>query len=205
MYSMNLLGLIILAMTSCGPDARTQQAKTVPETPKALQEKTDVSFVSYKRRGQGIVESLYDELAAKNEKLIKLEEHRSDIAEKAAGINQNIELYNEKSGNYYQNAEHMISSIDDSLLKQKTRELIKISKENQQRRVENMMEMREKYEKLTRAALDHHLVMEIALTLPLMERYQKGSRPDELSMKKLINGQQSLIRQMDLISEKGIE
>ena len=44
---------------------------------------------------------------------------------------------------------------------------------------------------------DHHSVLKIILTLPLMEEYQKSNKPSKNGFKGLINEQHQLIKHID--------
>ena len=125
----NRLAFILIAsvlLFSCsGEEQNTQH---IEETPVALQD-NKVSISSYSKRGNDLLEELYQELVEKSTDLKNLEES-IDAQNNQSNEQKNIfEKYNQKSTSYYSTAEYKAQSIGDSILKKQLLAIIASSKE----------------------------------------------------------------------------
>ena len=147
-----------------------------PETPKALQDKSSGSFYS-RRSYNDLVESLYNELADKTPELKALESSIDKLSEGKTDSAELFDKYNKKNNSYYSSANSHITSIKDSLLRDKIKQLIDNSllKYNNKITLHNNLLNTVNTKEITLS--DLHNALKLIKTLPLIEKYQTDNLP----------------------------
>lgn len=185
----------LIFLTSCGENETNQRTN---EEPKAFQEKSiDIGRF---RKGNDLVEDLYQELVDKSPELKSLEKELSEVNPRdTANIFYN---YNQKSNNYYNSAESHINGIRDSVMKQKIINLIKKSSDKYISRkadLENLIKtINQKRSEIT----NYHSALKIILTIPLIEEYQKQHLPNKSPFEKIIEKEDQLLQKTKNITPK---
>jgi predicted transcriptional regulator len=196
----NILGTILISvmLLSCG--GQTDKEPTKQETPQALQdEKLDIK--SYGRSGD-LTEELYQELVDKMPALKKLEDDIDAFEPKPNDIKDKFNKYDSKSNSYYSSSNYKASAISDSLLKAKIISLITASNKKYTNKTAELNSLLKQISKNGATLNDHHSVLKIVLTIPIIEKYQDDNKPSKKEFKDLISEQVKLILQTDSLTPK---
>jgi hypothetical protein len=197
-YLLSFLSLTIFF--SCGDGHSDHNASKKKETPAALQDSK--SEISYGRSKYDLMEDLYEELVEKSPELKKLEEDLEAFKSKSDEITYKFNKYEDKSNSYYSSADYKITKIKDGLLRKKMAALISESKNKYSKNTAELKSLLKLISQNNTTLDDHHSVLKIIVTLPVIEKYQSESLPDKGEFKKLIREQERLIGQEDSLSSK---
>jgi hypothetical protein len=186
-------------LLSCGGDRQSSDIKDVEkENPKPLQ--TDEIAISSFRGQYDLTQELYEELVRKNAELQKLEKDIEAFNPNVAS--EKFFKYDNKSVNFYNSANEKANSITDSLLKKRISSIILTSKNKYQIKTNELNSILNSISQNTTKLKDHHSVLKIILTLPLIEKYQKDNIPDKNEFNSLDTEQQKLIKRIDNLTPK---
>lgn len=184
---------------SCSEDK--QNTINVEETPAALQD-NKVSISSYSKRGDDLVEELYQELVEKSTDLKNLEE-TIEFQNGLSNEQKNIfEKYTQKSSSFYHTAEYNAQLISDSLIKKQLLTIVASSKKTHEARSKEVNSLVDMISKNEKNINDRHAVLKILLTLPVIEKYQKTNLPEKNSFNKVLDDQRKLIKKTDSLTPK---
>ena len=199
-YLINILTLSTLTLLfSCNePQRESDKKQPEKENPKPLQ--TDESAIKSFRGQFDLTQELYDELVSKNADLQKLEKDIEDFNPNTAS--EKYFTYDNKSTNFYNSADEKSTSINDSLLRKRISSLILTSKDKYQNRTNELKSILKHISQNKLTLHDHHVVLKIILTLPLIEKYQKDNIPDKNEFNSLDTEQQKLIKRTDILTPK---
>lgn len=191
--------IVILAMSMTIFSCREKQNTTLPvanDLPEAFKE-DKVNLKNYSRSAGNIVQELYAELAEQDPALKQLEEDFNTYSSHPGDLNQLFENYNEKSLNYYASAHNTTDMISDSSLRKKMADVISLSNERYLKKITHTNDLLKHLSENNLSLNDHHTVLKIALTLPLIEKYQSGNALKDKLFKDLIKEQENLLKQTD--------
>jgi len=164
----------------------------------ALQE-NDINIRKYSRSGD-MIEELYTELVENTPELKSLENDLELSNKNRIDILDVFDQYNGKSNNYYSIARRKSSDITDSILKKKIMNVISLSHSKYSDKTKDVTGLIEQIS-INRSTLnDHHEVMKIMLTLPVIEKYQNKNNPNPDLFKNMIKEQNKLIHKVDSIT-----
>lgn len=196
----NILMFFALAfLPSCGENQQGRDTKqTEKENPKPLQ--TDEIAISSFRGNHDLIQELYDELVNKNVDLQKLEKDIEDFNPNVAS--EKFFIYDNKSTNFYNSANVKISSINDTLLKKRILSIILKSENKYHNKTNELNSILKSISQNKLTLNDHHAVLKILLTLPLIEKFQEDHKPDKNEFKSLQIEQQKLIKRIDSLTPK---
>lgn len=193
--------LFFIVLVSCGGGGQTDTNKlTKQETPKALQD-DKLEIESYNRSAD-LTEELYQELVDKTPALKKLEGDLDALRPKSDDLKAKFNKFDSKSKNYYSSANYKASTISDSLLRMKITELIISSSKKYTIKTEELNSLINQISKNGSTLNDNHSVLKIMLTLPLIDKYEDGNKPQIKEYKDLINEQGKLILCTDSLTPK---
>ncbi len=199
MHKIQLLFILTASVLLFSCSENEQNSINVEETPTDLQD-NKVSISSYSKRGDDLIEELYQELVEKSTDLKKLEES-TETENSLSSEQKNIfEKYNQKSNSYYASTEYKTQTISDSILKKQLLAIIASSKETYTSRTKELNSLVEMISKNEKTLNDKHIALKILLTLPVIEKYQKANLPDKASLKKVLNDQEKLIKKIDSLT-----
>ena len=198
----NIFGTILIftLFVSCSGRQADNNKPTKQETPKALQD-NKMEIKSYSRSGD-LTEELYQELVGKTPALKKLEDDLDAFAPNANDLNIKFQQYDSKSNSYNSSANYKASAIGDSLLKKKIIELITTSNKKYSTKTAELNSLFKQISKNGATLNDHHLVLKIVMTLPLIEKYQDDNKPNKKDFKDLLDQQEKLILRTDSLTPK---
>ena len=198
----NIFGIIFILtlLVSCGGGQTENNKPTQQETPKALQD-SKLEIKSYSRSGD-LTEELYQELVGKTPALKKLEDDFDAFILKPNDLKDKFNQYDSKSNSYYNSANYKATAISDSLLKKKIISLIMTSNNKYSAKTAELNSLLKQISKDGATLNDHHSVLKIVLTLPMIEKYQDDNKPNKKEIKDLINQQEKLIIQTDSLTPK---
>jgi hypothetical protein len=197
----NIFGTIFILtlLVSCGGQTENNKP-TQQETPKALQD-SKLEIKSYSRSGD-LTEELYLELVDKTPALKKLEDDLDTFRPKPNELKDKFNQYDSKSNSYFSSANYKASAITDSLLKKKIIALIITSSNKYSTKTAELNSLLTQISKDGATLNDHHSVLKIVLTLPIIEKYQDDNKPNKKEFKDLINQQKKLIIRTDSLTPK---
>jgi len=164
----------------------------------ALQE-NDINIRKYSRSGD-MIDELYSELVDSTPELKSLEDDLELSNKNRIDVLDVFDQYNGKSNNYYSIARRKSSGITDSILKKKIMKIISLSHSKYSDKTKDLTGLIEQIS-INRSTLnDHHEVMKIMLTLPVIEKYQSKNNPNPDLFKNMIKEQNKLIHRVDSIT-----
>ncbi len=172
-----------------------------PETPKALETEKSSYSIELTKRGPGdLVEELYQEIAEKDPALKRMEEQISELQAGESDSTENFNRFNNKNNSYYQATEKHISLINDSLLKERIRELIRSSLSRYKNAVNHPEQLLNIIDHNKNALADLHTAVKLVQTLRVMEKYQQDSQPVTGPLEKFIVKQERAKRGADSLT-----
>jgi len=200
--SKNYIGaaLLLMLLVACGENTRNEASKK-QEIPKALQD-DPLAISSYERSGGDLVEALYQELVDKTPQLKKLEEDMAAQVSRSNDLKNKLHKYDSKSNNYYSIATSQATAIADSVLRAKILALITASNSKYNTKTAELNVLLDRISKNDTNLKDHHQVLKIVLTLPIIEKYQDESKPNKKELQDLIGEQEKLILKTDSLTPK---
>lgn len=163
-----ILVLVFLLM-GCNPKPHPGATIHVPETPEALRD--DYKTVSsYKmKREANLLQQLYDELISKDTMLNGLENRIQELPEHAAEAINEYDRFDRKPQSYYYAANSYIEEINDSVLRDKIKHVIKESLAQYERKTGRHRELLQQIDSQKTTLRDLHTVLMITRTLPIIE------------------------------------
>lgn len=187
--------LISMMLVSCGEKKSDTSLPINQEVPKALQE----GSLEIKRytSSRDLTEELYQELVDKTPVLKKLEEDLNALSTRPIDLKDKFNQYDYKSSGYYNSATNKASSISDSLLKNKIIALIKQRQQTYTSKTEELNALLKQMSHNGTTLKDHHAVLKIVMTLPIIEKYQDENKPDKKEFKNVLRDQDNLILKID--------
>ena len=190
----------LAATLSCG--TRTEEvSQPTEETPIALQE-NKLAVKSYSRSGD-LIEELYSELVNNNPVLKGVENDLVVVRTNSDELSYLFSSYDGKSSSYYHAAAKRIEHFKDSELKRRMVALIAESKSHYAGQREEVSSMVAQISQSNASINEYYEVMKIALTLPLIEKYQKENIPEWQPYREIMKEQVNLVNRIDSIIPKG--
>ncbi len=195
-----LLPLFILLLTSCAQNKPEPQQQN--NVPKALQEKkVDFSVVT-KRYDNNIVQNLYDEMLKDDKELQKFENGIEKINSDKTDSLEYYHSYLDKNTSYYNSADNYLSSIKDSVMKNRIKQILAESNTRFESGITQHKNLVQQIESKERWLTDLHVAVKIIKTLPVMEKYQRENLPSLNSIQAINNEFGKLIAEAELLSKK---
>lgn len=197
-----LLALILIA---CGAGQNRNESDVAETTDVAdvLEgESSDYSINLLKsgRHYENLVDKLYKELLSDSEDLKKLEKSIDETNNKASELRGDFFEYDKKSESYYSSALHYTSSISDTLLKQEIVKVIEAHNESYKRKTSQLNNLLENIHGKEISLKDHHIILKLMMTLPMIENYQDVKKPSQDDLKDLIKALEKVIDQTKEVS-----
>jgi len=187
--------ILVVLFFSC-EENREDQLQVKKDTPKALQNSSEIDVSSFKSRGKtNLVSELYQELTEKNPDLRKLEDSRNDFNEGHQNYLNHFDEYDSKSHDYYRDANSYVKTINDSILRKKIEHLLTRNEEKYKHIISKHTGLQHDLSKLSSTIEDRLIVLKVLLTLEQIEKYQKDNLPDTKEAS-------SLIKKGDRVSSK---
>lgn len=194
------LSIVVLTLAACNGNRKDE--KTIPETPKALEDKSSSYDVVSKRGNEDLVENLYKELVSKDKDLKKLEDRVRELSSSQSDSTELFDNYNEKNQDYFRSAERHLTDIKDSLVREKMKNLVALQLANYNSRIARHNELVKIIQERQITIADLVTLLKITRTLPLIEKYQKDNLPGTKSLDGYIKEQEAVIKLADSLAGK---
>ena len=185
---------------SCEGNQTVNNPLPKQELPKALQE-NNLEIKSYSRNSN-LAEELYQELVEKDEELKKLESDISALEPRANELVGGFNAYQSKSNSYYEGANYHTRTISDSALKNRIDALLSKSQARSSMKAASLNALMKEMTLRNGTLKDHHTVLKIVLTLPIIEKYQNQNLPSQVPFKNFIKTQEVIIKKTDSVTPK---
>ncbi|MHC1704981.1 MAG: hypothetical protein AB9846_13815 [Tenuifilaceae bacterium] len=193
--------IAITILFSCGAGQKDKDTTIQQETPKTLQD--DIGEIkSIIRSSNDLTDDLYQELVDKTPSLETLEDDLESFRSKPNELVEKFDKYDGKSISYYNSAKTKALMINDSLLRNRIVKIIGNSKRLYSSKTAEFNSLIKQISQNGTTLNDHHSVLKIILTLPLIEKYQDNSIPNKKEINELIKEQVKLIERIDKLTPK---
>jgi predicted nucleic acid-binding Zn-ribbon protein len=195
---MKKISYIILIFSVIVVSCKPKEENNNLQTPDALQNE----YSSLKRMKGDLTDDLYRGLVEKDSLLRNLEDEIIAFRSGSVETTRAFHDYLDKSDNYYGSVNRKRKEIKDSLLMKKMQMLITAHKKAQEDRTTEINAFLKTVSANDTLLNDHHAALKIVKTLAVMEKYQKEHLPNKNELKKLIEQQENILKQMnDLMSK----
>lgn len=164
----------ILMIVSCNGN-KSENRDSEVQNPEALQD--DIKLKSISKRGGNLIDDLYAELVEKTPELKKLETDLETFQDTPSKTQNVFHNYDRNSNQFYENATRYANEITDSLSKKRILALIQKSNEKYDSDSKEIKELVKQISNSQNSIQDNHTILKIALTIPLIEKYQKENLP----------------------------
>lgn len=189
---MKKVNYIILISLMLFASCTTKTGNDPAQTPEALQD----DYSSLKRSKGDLVEELYQDLLKRDPVLKKLEENLNGFRSGSSEAIQPFHNYLDKSEDYYAAVNGRAKMIKDSLLMKRMQSLIAGHQKAYKSRTAELNSLLDTLATHNAQLNDHHSALKIVKTLPMIEKYQKENLPNTNELKKLIQQQEKMLKQM---------
>ena len=193
-----IITVLALALASCSQPT----TEAPPPMPKALEDNSHSYDLGYSRNYDDLVESLYAELLKNNVDLKQLEENIKALRNNKADSTLLFDKFNEKNRLYYSAADRHISTMNDSLMRDKMKMMIATNLAKYNKTIGKHTELTKMITTNNLSIEDLHTMLKIVKTLPLIEKYQNDNLPNTQSMEGFIKQQEETIKQLDTLIKK---
>ena len=183
-----ILFFIFILFFNCKNEKNANQP-TIYEPPKSLND--SVTRFSIKSTREILIDQLYQELVSDSEELQKFEKMVNEVD--PFRFNAEFNAYENKSKTYYSETKFLTDSIKDIVLKQKITTLIDKSKDDYETRANEINDLLKEISSKNQSLKDHHNVLKIVLTIPVIEKYQKVKINSKEKITEILNNQNKVI------------
>lgn len=191
---LNFISLLLMQCSTPDPITPVTPAAAAPE---AFEEKL-ISSNSY-RNYENIVDKLYEELMANDPTLKSLEEQITTVESNSNVLKDNFSNYQHKSKTYYNDALYKTNQIKDSLLKHQMQAVLEKSAKAFESKNADISALLKRLSGNSNSINDKHLVLQLVLTLKVMENYQKSDKPQLIDYTNAVKEQSKVIQRIDSI------
>jgi len=193
----------ILFSFSCKHTTQQKDQPKKKETPKALQEDNGGFSLIKKSMGRdNLMDVIYANLVDSNADLKKLEDRREHFNSGYADSLKEFNEYDSKSNSYYSSANEILTQVKDSVLRQRLRVLLTTSRKEYDNKVSDIRTTIHNSESDQSVASDYHQALKIAVTLPVIERYQANNEPDKKTITAIAAESKNLKQNTRQLEEK---
>ncbi|PWK77913.1 hypothetical protein LX99_02798 [Mucilaginibacter oryzae] len=197
-----LLPAILLFICTACNNAKNDNTRLRKDITKSIpDDSTDLSAIKGSR-GANLIDDIYANQLLKRPELRKLEDLIRHFDDGAADSLKQFDMYNGKSLEYYRSAGDLLLNIKDTVLRAHFREMIDQSRHKYQDTINQFSILVNHIDSNRIKVGDYHLALKLAVTLPIIERYQFESLPDLKSAANLANEAQGLkVKAMQMVSK----
>lgn len=151
---------------------------------------------SYGGGEKDIVEAFYSDVVDKNSELSQLEKDLQGDLRNAYEMEARFSAYNRPTTDYYTTADHKLNGIRDTELRAKAKSWIDASRTQYLQRIEALSNLLRMLQEKKVTAADYHTLLKIALTLPVIEKYQQQNMPNQAEYQKALDELNAVIKKM---------
>jgi hypothetical protein len=185
-----------ILMFACNNNIPQQDKPVMQETPKVLQEESDVKSSFKRSYGSDLFEELYAELSEKDPDLKALNQGLEKHWETHKDSLQPFDSYKEKSKRYYRSAGQKLENINDSTLRLSMSKLMKLSEMTFDNRIMGIERLIQTISENNISLNDHHIALKMVATLKSIEKFQKDGMVGTDDLKNVIKEQNKLIAEL---------
>ena len=196
MRQLIFISIFLIAFTSCNRHRKQPQQNV----PKALEEQQSTYSLISKRGNDDLVESLYGEVADETPALKKLEEDLDAINNSKEDSLEGFQKYHSKNNSYYNSAQNHTGQIQDSLLRERIKNLVQASQSNYNSLTAPHDNLLKSIESKETSLSDLHIALKIIKTLPVISKYQKNNLPNTKSLEGYSQQQTKTITELQKLS-----
>jgi len=196
MRQLIFISIVLIALTSCNRHKKQPQQNV----PKALEEQKSTYSLISKRGNDDLVESLYGEVADQTPALKKLEEDLDAINNSKEDSLEGFQKYHSKNKSYYNSAQNHTGRIQDSLLRERIKNLVQASQSNYNSFTAPHDNLLKSIESKETSLSDLHIALKIIKTLPVINKYQKNNLPNTKSLEGYLQQQTNTITELQKLS-----
>jgi hypothetical protein len=190
------ISIVLIVVLSCNRHKQQPQNSI----PKALEErKTSYSLIS-KRGNDDLVESLYRGLADETPALKKLEEDIDAINNSKEDSLEQFQKFNSKNNSYYNSAQNHTGFIQDSLLRERIKNLVQSGLSNYNSLTAAHNNILKSITSKETSLNDLHVALKIIKTLPVINKYQKENLPNTKALEGYSQQQTKTINELQKLS-----
>ncbi len=199
MKKITLSIFIVFLIISCS-NRRKEQPQIQPpinQTPEIFQETKIIDEIGKysSRYKSNVISNLYSEALEKNNSLRELD---SRIKEMNSIKNDSLDSYNQYhriNQQYWSSANNLLSQLNDSILRESTKELFNRLESDYKKRISNHEANKQLINKYEVSLKDQHLLMQLIVTAPMMVNFQRNEKPSIDGLKNLIKEYEMLLQE----------
>lgn len=193
--------LLILLLSCSENKPQVQQQHNVPQA--LAEQKSDASLLT-KRSGNDLIQDLYAELVAQSPALSSFEQTVQQLPGQKEDSLEYYKNFFNKNHQYYSATENYLNSIQDSVLKNKIKNLITESKTKFETNISVLKNLEQQMELKEKHLSDLHQAIKLVTTIAVIEKYQKENNPQQNPVKAMIRKYDNAILKADSILQKQI-
>lgn len=169
------LAVLSSFLSGCENKSKPQEAQIIE---KAIVD-FDKSYDSYSS-SPNILYKIYEEILKTDTTLSKLEESTDKLLfQKKYNLERPFKSYDMKNNAYYEDANDLLNSFSDSLLKQKYAAIIQKSLENYRSKSKNLRNIVDNHDLKVKKIKELKAILKLTKTLVYIEKYQNKAKPDK--------------------------
>ncbi len=169
-----------------------RQEKSNKQIPDALNDKNISVSGSFRSYDESLVDKLYSELIKNDQELQKFDNEILTNLSNSHEVRKELSSYDDKSKNYYTSALTNTKSITDSVLKKRLVELVKNSETKYNSKVLSLKKLSGIIEANNASISDNYTFFKTAMTIPIIEKFQKENLPISKPLENFIKEQTEL-------------
>lgn len=190
-----IFSTLFLLIISCG-ESSLENKPLVENAVDDADSSIKNSWESGSRYEQNMIDKIYSELIKNDKELSALDDKISKAHQKSRKV---LEYYNDvldKSDGYYQDAIHLTSTINDSILKHQIENEINVNSEKYNDKTSNIQNLISKLNKNEQDINSLYTAFKIRKTLPEIEKYQNAHPLKTDSLESFIKKQDQLLNEL---------
>jgi hypothetical protein len=204
MKLLNLLSVIMLSVliSACNHQVDTGEGDNKANVPQALTDNNSELLSKRYYRSESLVNSLYTDLTNTQPELKGIEDELNLYKKMNEDSLQLFDRFHSKSANYYADANNILSSINDPVLKERLQVLINNSESSYKQKMASHLALKKQIDNNNASIEGLHQALKIVATLPVLERYQKDNQPGVKAMANVSRADNKLKGKLDAIVNK---
>lgn len=188
---------IVFVLLACSENQSNNQIVNTVSNENTIEE---LNLSSLLRSGYevSILEGIYDKLEESRPDLKNLNDKMKELSNFNENFLDEHSTYEEKSSIYYNNADLLVNSIQDSILRTQMMDILNLSKSNYSKNHSNLDMQISNFNSQKLKIEDMYKSIKLINTLPLIEEYQrKNMEIHEKNYKEMIEKQSKIIKDLE--------
>jgi hypothetical protein len=204
MKLLNLLSVIMLSVliSACNHQVDTGERDNKANVPQALTDNNSDLLSKRYYHSESLVNSLYTDLTNTQPELKSIEDELKLYRQMNEDSLQLFNSFHSKSANYYSDANDILASINDPVLKERLQVLINNSESSYKQKIASHLALKKDIDNNNTSIEGLHQALKIVATLPVLERYQKDNQPRVKAMNNAAQAGKKLKAKLGAIANK---